>query len=275
MMRMLIYLLWAGILFTCTENSLFDDPVQIPQNLTVEGQVRLSDGTTSEGVYVYLEGFDISTVTDADGRFKLELPNNPRSQPGGGISGAYYIWYYCDDYRPARSLTIVNEGQFQYGKADVDADGRIISTVTLSRLLEVRAYIQPGTISLSAGEPVDVTLTVRNLVDSVQLNAYLGKRYEPGAFFIRSQQGTYRAMRLDRAKNTLLTLDSMEIWNLTVPPDSLAFEPGTYTLIPYVKVRHDLPQELMDRFGRNAANFTEEFLNIPSRIGRAGFKVTP
>ncbi len=276
-MSIIVRFIMLGVLLTsCTENGLFDDTVNIDQRLKVSGRVSLNDSDNHAGVYIYLEGFDISSQSDAQGRFTLEIPVNPRSQPGGGISGAFYIWYYLDDYTTERSLTIVKDGQFQYGKGDIDDKGNITATVRLLRLLDVQMHVFPENISLGSDEQVTVSLAVQNTADSVELNAYLGKRYELGALFIRNEDdGSVRPMRFSWAKNTRLVIDSLETWTMITPPDSLAEKAGDYSLIPYIKLKHDLPPELIRRFGLNAANFTLQYLSIPSRLPSAALTVDP
>ncbi len=266
----LIFFLAAWLLaVSCTENFLFDDEIEPRTMLSVEGNVRLQWENSYEGVYVYLEGFDIHTLTAADGSFKLEIPQNPRLQPGNGVNGAFYIWYYVDNFQLGRSLTLVREGQFSYGHADVNDKGRIKSTVVLTKLIDIATAVSPSVIGEEYGGPVQIDMTLTNRVDSVYINIYERKYRELGGVYVISQADSndLHFVRLENARNRAVLVDSIQHWQMIVERDSLPLFPGKYDIVPFVKVNHpDMPAVLRDRFGANAATFSREFLGLPRRV---------
>ncbi len=269
-MRGLFILALAGLLtVTCTENFLFDEDISPRTMRVVEGTVRLQGENSHHGVYIYLEGFDIHTRSAADGSFKLEIPQNPRLQPGNGVDGAFYIWYYVDNFQLRRSLTLVREGQFSYGHADINDKGRIKNTVTLLKLLDIRTAVSPPSIGEDYNGPLRINMTLTNRVDSVYINVFQRKYHELGGIYVINQADSndISFVRLENARNRSVLVDSIQHWQMIVERDSLPLFPGKYDVLPFVKISHpDMPAVLRDRFGANAATFSREFLNLPRKM---------
>ncbi len=268
-MKLFLILAVTGLLaIACTENFLFDEEIRPRTMLSVEGTVRLQGESSHEGVYVYLEGFDIHTRTAADGAFKLEIPLNPRLQPGNGVDGAFYIWYYVDNFQLRRSLTLVREGQFSYGHADINDKGRIKSTIVLQKLLDISTVVTPALVGEDYSGPVQINMTLRNGVDSVYINVFQRKYRELGGIYVINQADSSELwfVRLENARNRSVLVDSIQHWQMLVDRDSLPLLPGQYDIVPFVKVSHPLmPDVLRDRFGANAATFSREFLSLPRK----------
>ncbi len=263
--------LWL-LTVSCTENFLFDDEITPVNTRSVEGQVQLRGETDHGGIYVYLEGFDVETYTDAGGYFKLEIPQNPRLQPGQGVDGAFYIWYYVDNYRLMNSLTLVRGGQFSYGHADINDEGRLRKTVVLPKLLDISTSLAPERISEEFDGLLQVNMTLKNLTDSVYINVLERKFHELGGVYLINSpdSGNIQFVRLENAANRRVLVDSVQYWQMLVSRDSLPLLPGKYEVLPFVKLFHKgMPDVLREKFGSNASTFSREFLNLPRKVSPA------
>ncbi|HHM02013.1 MAG TPA: hypothetical protein ENJ15_03305 [Caldithrix abyssi] len=270
------FLIRAAVLLlltvSCTENFLFDDEITPVNTRSVEGYVQLRGETDHGGIYVYLEGFDVETYTDAGGYFKLEIPQNPRLQPGQGVDGAFYIWYYVDNYRLMNSLTLVRGGQFSYGHADINDEGRLKKTVVLPKLLDITTSVSPERISEEFDGVLQVNMTLKNLTDSVYVNVLERKFHELGGVYLinNPDSSNIQFVRLENAANRRVLVDSVQYWQMLVSRDSLPLFPGKYEVLPFVKLYHKgMPDVLREKFGSNASTFSREFLNLPRKVSPA------
>jgi len=126
-------------ILVCTSNPIFKDEDSSSQRI-VEGKIRLSDNASPESIFVWLESLDISTYTDEEGAFSLQLPPL-QSQPGGGLSGEYNIYYYVGNYALASSSLVLQDGSILREAGDVDSEGNIDETVVLRKLLNIKSEI--------------------------------------------------------------------------------------------------------------------------------------
>ena len=82
----IVYCITLSYLIDCSENPLFKDEDISSGGSDIKGKVSLNDNSPPDNVFIWLEGFNISTYSDSQGNFLLQLP--PASnQPGGGING--------------------------------------------------------------------------------------------------------------------------------------------------------------------------------------------
>ena len=151
----------------CTSNLIFKDEDPSSQRI-VEGKVRLSDIASQGAIFVWLESLKISTYTDEEGAFSLQLPPL-QCQPVGGLSGEYNIYYYVGNYALASSSLVLQDGSILYEAGDVDSEGNIDETIVLRKLLDIKTEINLSAIKETdslrlvitvildpQGDPVDV-----------------------------------------------------------------------------------------------------------------------
>lgn len=95
-------------LLLCTENPLFDDN-QMTGNV-IKGQVLLKDKTSDHFAYVWLEGFDLGTMTEKNGGFQLDLST---SKHGGGLVGQFNLYFYVNNDQLDSATVLIHNGTVQ------------------------------------------------------------------------------------------------------------------------------------------------------------------
>ena len=105
------------LILTCSKNPFSDGKVNNAQQIKIEGTATLSDHGIEENIFVWLEGFQVSTWTDKNGNFKLTLPEIPTNNDN--LNGIYKIYYYVANYKiKTSSITIIN-GQIEKNLGDI------------------------------------------------------------------------------------------------------------------------------------------------------------
>ena len=59
----------------CTENPFANKDQRISSR-NISGRIYLTDGAKPQGIFVWLETFNVGTLTDENGVFKLTLPSS-------------------------------------------------------------------------------------------------------------------------------------------------------------------------------------------------------
>lgn len=255
----------------CTENPFSGgDKVAASQ---ISGQVTLSHETDFSGIYVWLEGFNISTFTDSEGEFTLSLPP-PASQSGGeGVNGDFNLYFYVSNFSlDSVGVTILN-GDLVKSTKEIDETGSLKENITLSKLLNVE--VAPKQESASASEStiilVDVTLTSPRIdpVKTVMLRAHARTFLPLSALFLKkvdTQEEIIKMVDIGSHINLVNFIDS----DLTLSYE-LRFEllpgelpAGEYQIIPYVMVGNmNPPVELINSLGDDVHEYHADFLNLP------------
>lgn len=271
-------LLLAGIFaaahFGCTENPFSNDKVS-GGSRQVSGTVRLGDGQNAEGVYVWLEGFNIGSRADGSGRFQLTLP--PRSSQGGDINGVFNLYFYAANYRLAASEVIVRSGEFAYDQGDINKNGELASAPVLAKFLRIITAVSPATISSSALSRVYVTVTLQATAGDTVTVAFPGLFSDGLAKALLKKSGADEVILLYSNEFGFATSD-LQIVNTGGFSRTIAFDlrgvaipPGDYEVIPYLLIKHDVvPAGLLERLG---SAFGKDYLQIPFRREGGSLKV--
>lgn len=271
--------------FMCTSNPLFEDRNSSSKQ-TVKGKIRLSDGASPDSVFVWLEGLNLSTHTDDEGNFTLQLPT-PQTQPGGGLTGDFRIFYYIGNYEIITSSVVIRNGSFEYGAGDIDTDGNINGTTILQKLADIHTVIQPFEIpeydSSRVGITIFVTVTVVPTMNSVEVKMPIGPGGLLTAMIFKEINGSisdavfYGNAQLSEPIHVTVTRNwqtGIKARNINSTP-YYTLEPGEYEVIPYIRIiQENLPEGLLECIGENADTFDQDYLKIPVRLNLGRLTVT-
>ena len=296
----LSFSIFTIFIIACTNNPFFDDKVSSDNKLNVSGTVKLNDGSAPDNVYIWLEGFDISTRTDKRGNFELTLPS-PQLQAGAGLTGGYKIYYYIANYEYATSSVLIRNGRFEYGSKDLDKTGNISKTITLRKILDVQTIINstdfmlPDTI-LNQDFPdtvynnedsllyimndpsLNITIQLTNLMGGVKVQSYkLDENKAACVIFRKADDPESKSHYIFNELSTVLSsqeINSVTKWQINLDWYEITLEPGTYIFRPFLIILQDgLPQELLNSFGKKAYRATPEYLNVPYKLETDSIKI--
>jgi len=161
----------SSVYVACTDNPFFEDTEFWSDKLWVRGQVELNRIDNDlpledkSGVFVWLEGLNVSTHTNSDGQFELQLAS-PATLPGGATAwnGAFKLYYYVANYKYEYSTIVIRNGKVEYGQQDVDEKGNINKIIQLDELLGIRTTISPCSTKTNTifKQEVDLYFTTNN-----------------------------------------------------------------------------------------------------------------
>jgi hypothetical protein len=265
------------IIIQCTENPFFDDEISQDDHTVVSGKVLLSDRTNPDNIYVWLEGFNISTFTDEEGNFEIEIPQ-PRSQSGGGLNGIFNLYYFTANYEFQTSSILLINGSIQYSKGDVNGNGQISETIVLTKMLDIEMSVAPAQIQAAYKDPLNFTVKLKNLIDTVVVKTHYNQWGVPSSFVIMPEGGTpEEAFFLQGQPGDLreanITEETFWVNSFLFSPNF--FSAGTYQIWPYIQiVQEGLPYELLNSIDEDIYTTTFKYLQLPIKLQRGILKVT-
>jgi len=267
-----VFLLFLLVFLSgCTENPFFSDEIKTNEKLSFRGNVKLPYTSDNSDIHVYVEGLDVLTKTDRNGDFLIKMPVNPGLQPGQGLTAFYNVYYYVANYEIAFSSIFVNKGEFAYGVADLDNDGKIANRIILKQLLDVRTIINPEQIKQNYSDPMTITVRLENKVDSVVVfSNFTGEDKFSSVFLTDRDSPEDNVYLLDDPSSVIksVIIDSTMFWTMDVnwPVDGNDINVGSYNVIPYVYVfQRNIPAGLFKKLGTNVTWFTKDYLKLPFR----------
>lgn len=271
----------ACCLPSCT-NSPFDNDIEIEAR-TLAGEVELSDPQDKKaGVYIWLEGLNLSARTDAAGRFVLELPKTLEAQK---ISGVYRMYVFVANYALHSIEAVVQNGRFLYGQGDVLANGQLQKPIRLFKILNVTMLVDPPRVPQDYLRGIDAQVTFQATLDSVtviipkSVGGLLG-----GLFFENTETGEIHIDIPDVGARTSETIrvgteptSRRQIFQLNGANfRDLFLDPGNYRVTPYFFIQPaELPEGLLQSLGQDPKNLepVAAYLQIPVRSNEAIFQV--
>lgn len=274
-------LLLAGVFavahFGCTENPFSNDKVS-GGSRQVSGAVQLGDGQSAEGVYIWLDGFNVGSRADGAGRFQLTLP--PRSSQGGDINGVFNLYFYAANYRLAASEVVVRSGEFAYDKGDINKNGELARAAVLAKFLRIITEVSPATVNSSALSRLYVTVKLSATSGDTVTVAFPGLFSDGLAKALLKKSGSDEAILLYSNEFGFATSD-LQVVNTGVFSRTIVFNlngvsipPGDYEVIPYLLAKHEaVPAKLIAGLGGNVEAFGKDYLRIPFRREGGNLKV--
>lgn len=274
------FLLAANLIYFygCTSNPFGGDKIS-GGKLVMSGTVRLADQADAKDIWVWMNGFNISSVTNANGEFTLSLPPKSAQSGSGGVSGIYTVYFYMANYLLDSAQVVVQNGEFVYSRGDLTKDGRLAATKSLRRFLEMSTVVSPATVRQNFIFRIGITATLRALIDSctVIFPGSIGDLL--GAIFFRNTAtaevivflSVPGAVTRDIELIGRLPTDRVMAFTLS----QFVLPPGQYEVIPQVLMRHQaLPPGLIRSLGAKVEEIDVDYLKIPFRRTNGTFAVT-
>lgn len=261
----------------CTANPFGEDKISSGSR-QIRGNVQLHDGSSPEGVYVWLEGFNIGTYTDESGQFSINLPRNSNQGTSSGISGVFKLYFYIANYLLDYSQVIIQDGEFVYSRGDINKDGRLSTPKVLRRFLRINTSVMPSSVSTNYTAPIEVKVSLQATIDSATviipksigglLGAILLKKTDSQEVFI--YESVPGAESQSKVCVGLTACNVQMAFNLILKP----LTPGSYEVIPYLLMAHEaIPEDLIESMGTDIEQLSPNYLKIPFRREGGQFKV--
>lgn len=261
----------AVALAACTENP-FDDGEAISAKRNLRGTVAILDtGEPAAGIYVWLEGVDVGTFTNGEGRFDLELPRAAQ-QANGGFTGAANLYFFMANLVIDSTRIILRNGEFLYAQGPVDAGGALREPVQLKKLVDVTTEIVPAVLFPDFDDTLTMHVRLDVRVDAVDI---LTKRSETLVDTQMFAQAFLDAGLLTGPEVRVLSIPTAQPvtrrLNRGVFRDSSAFiisadsiGEGEFIVTPFLWVRQPgVPDPLLRSLGTRWGADDPSYLNLP------------
>jgi len=264
--RFLIIGIFLLFVYQCNQNPFFDDDWVDLGNRRIHGKVSLSDDSTPDRIFVWLEGFDLGAWTESDGSFELILPL-ASEQPGGGLWGGFDLYYYIANYQIYVADIIVQDGYVLDNNASIGVDGEVTISPILKKLLDVSTTIEPDTVALDFEGEIECTIMLRAIDEPISVITSLSQDILLAAFIQNIKNGDARIVNEDAHVYSLATIEDIPtVWMMRFPYTANWLESGNYEIIPFVLVLQPfIPSGLLKHFGPESQNFVLDYLNIPMK----------
>lgn len=265
----------------CTENPFEETEITIPRR-SIHGQVELSDRSSPDGVYVWLESFDFGTFTDENGRFKMIIPQ-PQIQAGAGLTGSFRLYFFLANYQLETATIVLRNGEMDFAHGDFDKTGELKEPKYLINLLEIQTEVEPSEIDIDFNGLLSFDLTLRATEDSVfvqfpnmvqgPLAVILAKKIFPDQSFFEVLETNSFSLNAAMIADTITAAPQRWSAHLKLPAGHLP--KGKYKIIPYFLIDQKIipPVELLNNLGNTIRRPGKDFLNLPMKRSGGDFEV--
>ena len=155
--RLFLCILIVGLTFnyhlSCTKSPFEADIA--PEPRIIRGTVDLLNTTPDDNIFVWLEGFDLSTRTDEFGDFSIEIPKE-LSESTASLNGIFELYFYVANYKINSATITVRNGLFLYGEGDLNNQGSLTHTIQMHKILDILTLVQPQWVPNGYTGPIDV-----------------------------------------------------------------------------------------------------------------------
>ncbi len=262
------------LMANCTENP-FGGESDISTKTTVSGRVILLNSSSSEGVYVWLEGLNVGVFTGPNGDFQLHLPS-PSSQPGGGFTGSANLYFYMANFQPDSTRLVLRSGEFLYSQGELNENGELLHPRTLTKLLTVSTALRPSAIPTSYDSTLETIVTLQVLALQVELLAYgAGSNFLTLAEVqkINTAEAWVGSLYSGFLQIDTTFFSGTYVFTTSYLLDPYFLTPGDYLVMPYIWVKQEhLPRGLIHSLGAAYEKFDLNYVNIPFQ--REGGRLT-
>ncbi len=266
---LIIFLLLSTFIFSaCTGNPFSDDEIS-PGTRRITGKVEVSNNQNPEGVYVWLEGFDIGTFTDQDGEFEITLPST--AQNSGGAAGILDLYYYLANYKLTKTELTVRSGEFVFATGEINNKGELQRPKFIPRILDISTVLTPSTANADSSIFMKVEVVLSSDTDSVNVfyprETFNGPNKLIAPLFVKNLE-TGTAFHVETTlvginQEDLITIERGSSFVRTMLFKGILSE-GQYEIIPYLRVlQPDLPAELLNNLIEDIDSFGLDYLNVP------------
>lgn len=272
-------LLFSG----CTKSPFSEDKTALGTR-QIRGAVTLDDGSSPEGVYVWMQRYDVSAHTDAGGRFQLTLPS-PSPSDQSASSGVFTVYFYLANFYLDSAKVFTRDGVFVYEKGDVNKNGELSAPRRMQRLLRISTTVKRFTPPVTARDSTVVQVSLQADINPVAVvfpNACPDREcpdHRIGAVLLRniSTNDVYVVqMSPGAASRHLVTVGQVPVTRtMYFSLDRVLIPAAVYEVIPYLWIeREALPPRLIDSIGSNVLALGPDYLKIPFRREGGRLEVT-
>lgn len=276
-MIVMFSVIWLFIIFGCTESPLGEYDISAV-NRQIRGKVILSDKSNPEGIYVWLEAFDIGSFTDGNGRYQVTLPITISQGPLAELNGVFDLYFYIANYKISSAKVVVQNGEFFYTRGDFDAEGEMTGTRSLLKLLHIVTLVDPDSVMTDFEGQLNVHVTLQAMFDSVTVilpkiiggfsGAILLRRLESGDIFVDIPDIS------DSHQNEEKIGPEERVLHMVFNIDRGALPEGKYEIIPYFLIEQEnMPEGFLESLSPNAKEIGPDYLKIPFKREGGYFEV--
>ena len=251
--------------------------------MKITGKVLTENNQTNVPVSVWLETFDLYTITDSVGYFSFSITNS--QTPNGSMNGPVNLYFFIHNYELDSVTVYFTNGMFSKEQTDFSEGGELLNPVEMKKILsgEVILHFNNNSIQTRDTLRVSVNLETHSAV-SIDTYKYIlqedGSDFHSGLFFRaltdNETVSIYRFSGTDQFGNSVedqlrnLTYGANEsiTWTYYLLSDSLNLSSGDYEVLPYLLIRHDqIPIGLTEAHGGDSAlTLSAYFLDLPIDI---------
>jgi hypothetical protein len=278
-LRLLIIAAGFAVFNGCISNPFGGDKIS-SEKRTITGTVRLADQADAKDIYVWLNGFNISTSTNEQGGFEINLPPKSSQSANGAISGIFTLYFYMANYHLDSAQVVVQDGAFAYSRGDINKDGKLSAPRSLRRFLKIKSEALPPSAPSNFAFRIGVVVTLEAVIDSAtvvfpgSVGGLLGACYfkRVGSEEVLILESVTGAQTRDVAVVGRVPTERLMAFTLVNFP----LQPGQYQLIPYLLMGHEaLPAGLVQSLGADVEKLGPNYLKLPFRREDGIFEVKP
>lgn len=267
------------LIFSCTSNPLFkDDQIKSEQ---LSGQILLNDETTPDNIYVWLEGFNLGTLTDSQGRFTLSLPSPETRGLGSNFNGEVSLYFYVANYYIDSTTIIFANGKLLEDQAEIDSVGELSATKTLRKMASIVTFADQ---SLANSNLLKIFITITSFDYNIKVYSLRELLKHPQAGFIRtgliieSLENSQLVIFIDRSESFLwgdvLLTNVPQQWTYELNLDIFNLPAGHYRIVPYLLFpQNGIPDALLESISSTVEKFEKDYLLLPIKREGGEFEI--
>jgi len=279
--QLIIFFCSAWLIVGCV-SSPFDESEIKPVNRSISGRVRLSNQISPDDVHVWLDGFDVSARTDAEGAFHFVFPATVIESNERGLSGSFNLYYYLANFKLEKTSIVIVNGELIYASEQIGSGGELKKPQLLVQQMEANTIVEPQMVWYSDMpngdtnfQTIEIKASFRTFQDTsiIYFPTRVGKKTGPLLFRnIETNEVTILSSLIDNfvftQYDTVTSIPLERIFQLNLTPDDLA--PSTYEVIPYFRVvNSDVPDGLIESLGEDVLKLSPDYIMMPvKRVGR-------
>ena len=269
------FIILLCILTGCTYNPFDDDEINLA-NRVISGKLSAEYTDNQTDIYVWLDTFAIGDFTSSDGKFQIVIPQ-PESQPNGGLTGDFFLYYYLDNYNLVKIPIQLDLGKIVYSTEFLDGKGKVMQDIVMKRGIIVRTTAQPSSVPANYAGSIYLMVDITNVsgLGLIEIHfpgdsennlamVYLVKDDKNPVIIDRSIGDYYPPGIENKPMNLMMTIN---IANLNLSP-------GNYKIYPVIYFEHfdegvpEIWQSL------DITNPDHQYLKIPKRIQPGELTIT-
>jgi hypothetical protein len=270
---------------SCTENP-FSSPEDI-EMAVISGEVEMEEEDQSD-VYVFLEGFNLSDVTNEKGKFSIPISSNYQRGTEKSYTGRFRLFFFISDYYLKYiEISFIN-GQLVENQDLISEKGKIRSKIYLRKLVDVETSFveeeeEKDTINVKKNSEKEIKCNITYLADtfmSVKIPSNMrvreGTSYFGLLFYPRKNSKDVKIYDSHKYVSSLLNRvvlhsNDPKTIEYKIYPDQFDIEPGFYKVTPYVQIEypysiHEELQRRIDSLGDSIKVENKTYHILPNKF---------